>query len=56
MICGLFSYWEIVLVLWSLVEFWLGKTDRVKSGSTLELLLNTMRFLIQTVRSKKSGE
>lgn len=29
------------------LEFWLGRTDRVKAGSALELILNSLRALIK---------
>ncbi len=31
------------------IEYWLGKTDKVKAGSVLELVLNGLRALIKIV-------
>jgi hypothetical protein len=35
-----------------LLEAWLGKTDKVQAGSTLELLANVMKALAKIVISK----
>lgn len=31
------------MVVYTGVEYWLGKTDKTNSGSVLELLLNTVK-------------
>lgn len=31
------------------LEYWLGKTDKVKAGSTLELVVNVLKFLKPTL-------
>ena len=40
----------------SLVEFWLGKTDKVAAGSTLELILNAIKSLIGFFNKQKQQE
>lgn len=30
----------LVAIAWAGLEYWLGKTDKVKAGSTVELALN----------------
>lgn len=35
----------IAMVIWQLAEFYLGKTDKVKAGSTLELIFNAVKSL-----------
>jgi hypothetical protein len=40
---------QLVLLL---LEAWLGKTDKVQAGSTLELLTNVMKALAKIVISK----
>lgn len=37
-------------------EFWLGKTDKVKAGSTLELAVNVIKYLKPAVVEKKDEE
>lgn len=38
--------WAIIAgVVLAVLEFWLGKTTKTKSGSTLELLLRIMRVI-----------
>jgi hypothetical protein len=39
--------------LYLAVEFWLGKTDLVKSGSTLELVLNWIKKILEFLKIKK---
>lgn len=35
------------------VELWLGKTNLVKSGSTLELILNSVKKVLEFFKVKK---
>lgn len=35
------------------IEYWLGKTEKVKAGSVLELILNGLRFLVKLLARKK---
>lgn len=37
-----------------LLEWWLGKTDKVKAGSTVELILNGAKVVLGTVIQKKT--
>lgn len=37
----------VITVVFFVLEFWLGKTDKTKAGSTLELIL---QFLIEYVK------
>jgi hypothetical protein len=54
-LCGL-PHWEIVLILGatqllsSLAEFWLGKTQKVQSGSILELIFNLVVSMVRQIK------
>jgi hypothetical protein len=49
----------IATLLYLVVEFWLGKTDKVKAGSVLEIVLNAVKgFLSKFTKAapeKKDG-
>jgi hypothetical protein len=50
-ICNIEEYKYLIVVFVSqlsfmLIEYWLGKTDRTKSGSILELIINVMKLII----------
>ncbi len=52
MICNNQNYiFVIFYVIMMAIEYWLGKTDRVKSGSTLELIFNIIKLVLR-VRTK----
>ena len=43
-VCENHSYIEPIGILaWVLLEAWLGKTDKTKSGSTLELAISVIK-------------
>lgn len=44
----------IGMFLFMCIEFWLGKTELVKSGSTLELILNTVKKVLELLKIKKA--
>lgn len=44
--CEVDSYWGIAIALWAIVEFWLGKTELVKAGSTLEVFINIIKSFL----------
>lgn len=46
---------KAILALWALFEYWLGKTDRVKSNSTIELILALVRGTVKLIRKPKEG-
>ncbi len=51
-ICKLPSYQHAAIIFgaqfaWLLLEAWLGKTDKTKSGSTLELVYNTFKAIFK---------
>lgn len=33
---------------YALLEYWLGKTDKVKAGSTIELLVNAVKYVLKS--------
>jgi hypothetical protein len=41
---------SLVVFLLMCVEFWLGKTDVVKAGSTIELILNSIKKVLDFVK------
>lgn len=50
------AYVAYAIVAWQLVEYWLGKTDKTKSGSTLELFMNIFNALKAKVFGPKQRE
>lgn len=38
---------------WMIFEHWLGKTDKVKPGSTLEAILNFLKAIVNLTLKKK---
>ena len=49
------SHDQIALVagaLFVLIEFWLGKTDKVEAGSTLELVLNAAKAVLKVLKGE----
>lgn len=53
--CEITDWQSLLLILWSAVEYWLGKTSLVSAGSTLELILNGIRALIGFVKPTKGA-
>ena len=51
--CDVTSWVGVAGVIMSLIEFWLGKTDKVAAGSTLELILNAIKQLIGFFNKKQ---
>lgn len=43
----------ILMSLWLLIEYWMGKTSLIKAGSTLELVLNSVKKLLEMLGIKK---
>lgn len=44
--CEVTSWQGVLLALWACLEFWLGRTDKLEAGSTLELVLNILRLIL----------
>jgi hypothetical protein len=46
----------IALILWQILEFWLGKTEKVKAGSTPELvnhlIISGVKFIWRLIWKK----
>lgn len=42
-----------IALIMGLLEFWLGKTDKLKAGSTLELIFNGVKVVLKAVFGKK---
>lgn len=57
-VCQQLSPTQHVLVILAVLawEAWLGRTDKTKSGSTLELILNTAKSLFNRVVGVKPEE
>lgn len=47
--CEVNSWATAALAGWAILEFWLGKTNWVESGSTLELILNMLKSFIKLI-------
>ena len=53
-ICQLPTHWHFaVILIIALIEAWLGKTERVKSGSILELII---RLMISVFKKEKQND
>ena len=52
------SYQQAILLLVALLmgvlEFWLGKTEKLKAGSTLELIFNGAKLVLKALFGKKA--
>lgn len=44
---------SIIAFLFLALEFWLGKTELVKPGSTLEVILSGIKSVLEFLRLKK---
>lgn len=53
-ICDL-SQWQhySIIIIIALIELWLGKTRKTKSGSLIELIFNLIIGLIRILKTKK---
>ena len=44
--CAQFNTWyPVAIAAWVLLEYWLGKTDKTKSGSALEIVYNLLKAI-----------
>lgn len=43
-----------IALIMGLLEFWLGKTDKLKAGSTLELIFNGVKVVLKALFGKKN--
>lgn len=48
--CEIESWQGVALAAWAVLEFWLGKTEVLKSGSTLELILNSVKGFLGMIK------
>ena len=52
------SYQQAILLLVALLmgvlEFWLGKTEKLKAGSTLELIFNGVKVVLKALFGEKA--
>ncbi len=46
----------VVLISNALIEYWLGKTDKTKSGSILEALANVAKSMGNNLMKKKENQ
>jgi len=46
----------VLMSLWMLLEYWLGKTDIIKSGSSLEIVLSGIKKLLELLGIKKKPD
>jgi len=54
MICKLDNYQHIfVIILVAVIEYWLGKTSKTKSGSIIELILNIFDSMMSRFKKKE---
>jgi len=45
--------WTLAGLAYSGLEYWLGRTNRVKAGSVLEAVLNGGKFVLTALGGKK---
>lgn len=46
--CEQFNQWyPAAMAVWVLLEYWLGETDKTKSGSSLALVYNLLKAIIK---------
>ena len=43
----------VAFLMWLIFEYWLGRTNKVKAGSTLEAILNFIKMIISKFVLKK---
>lgn len=50
------AYVAWAFVAWQVLEFWLGKTNKTQSGSTLEFVFNFLKLLKAKVFGQQPKE
>lgn len=50
--CEVNDYIGVLFALFAVLEFWLGRTNIVQSGSTLELVLNLIKSYVNLRKPK----
>lgn len=50
--CNVETWQGVALAVWAIVEFWLGRTNLIHSGSTLELALNILKGALNFIFPK----
>lgn len=46
-LCGIETHWQVLFfVAWMFFERWLGRTDKLKAGSTVDLIATMVVALI----------
>ena len=51
--CEITSWQMVLAALFAILEYWLGTTDLIKAGSTLELIWNAVKGLLKFLPLKK---
>ena len=56
-ICKDLTQWQhySVILIVALVEMWLGRTSKTKSGSLIELLINFIRSMVERMKKNKES-
>ena len=52
--CKVTDWQTAVLAIWAVIEYWLGKTQAVQAGSTIEIAINSVKKIINMVRSSET--
>ena len=48
------KYWYVAAgAVYSILEYWLGKTDKVKPGSAIDAALYGVKMLLKSIRRKE---
>lgn len=56
-LCNDLTQWQhyTVILIVALVEMWLGRTTRTKSGSLIELAINLIRSMVARIKKNKES-
>ena len=55
-VCQLDNYQHVFVIIGvAITEYWLGRTSRTKSGSLIELILNTFSSLMNRITKRSTN-
>lgn len=56
-VCNDLSQWQhySVILIVALIEMWLGRTSKTKSGSLIELAINLVRSMVERMKKNKES-
>lgn len=51
--CEVTDWQTMIVAVWAIIEYWLGRTSSVKSGSTLEIIIDGLSGLAGLFKKKQ---